>query len=135
MLYKSETRTGVLFNVFAAFAVFISCLGLFGLTTYTAQVRTKEIGIRKTLGASAAVIVRLLTVDFIRLILLAIIIATPIAWYGAYKWLENYAYKIKPGWYLFAGAGLLVVLVSVITISFQSIRSARANPVKALRTE
>lgn len=135
MLYKSEARTGILFNIFAAFAVFISCLGLFGLTTYTAQVRTKEIGIRKTLGASTALIVRLLTFDFIRLVLLAIVIAIPVAWYGADKWLAHYAYKISPAWYLFAGAGILVIGVSFITISFQSIKAARANPVKALRTE
>jgi putative ABC transport system permease protein len=134
-LYKSEQRTGFLYELFAAIAVFISCLGLLGLAAYTAQVRTREIGIRKVLGASVPGIIRLLAGDFIKLVLIAIVIATPVAWYVMNKWLQDFAYKINIGWAVFLSAGIIAILVALFTISFQSIRAAVANPVKSLRTE
>ena len=134
-LYESEQRTSLLYNVFAAIAIFISCLGLFGLAAYTAQVRTKEIGVRKVLGASVSGIIQLLAKDFIKLVVVAIFIATPVAWYVMNKWLQDFAYKINIGWTVFVIAGLLAVLIALITISFQSIKAAIANPVRNLRTE
>lgn len=134
-LYESEQRTGMLYNVFAAIAIFISCLGLFGLAAYTAQVRTREIGVRKVLGASVSGIIQLLAKDFIKLVFISILIATPIAWYVMNKWLQDFAYKINIGWTVFAIAGMLAILIAFITISFQSIKAAIANPVKSLRTE
>jgi len=134
-LYESEQRTGWLFNIFAGIAIFISCLGLFGLAAYTAQVRTKEIGVRKVLGASVPGIIQLLATDFIRLVFIAIIIATPVAWYAMNKWLQDFAYKININWFVFAVAGLIALIIAIVTISFQSIKAALANPVKSLRTE
>ena len=134
-LYQSEQRTGTLFNIFASIAIFISCLGLFGLAAYTAQVRTKEIGVRKVLGASVAGIIELLAKDFIKLVAVAIVIATPVAWYLMNAWLQDFAYKINIGWSVFAVAGLLAIIIALITISFQSIKAAIANPVESLRTE
>jgi putative ABC transport system permease protein len=134
-LYKSEERTGTLFNIFAVIAIFISCLGLLGLAAYTAQVRTREIGVRKVLGASIPGIIRLLAGDFIKLVLIAIIIATPVAWYVMNKWLEEFAYKISLGWAVFLLSGLVAIAIALFTISFQSIKAALANPAKSLRTE
>jgi putative ABC transport system permease protein len=134
-LYKSERRTGTLFNVFAAIAILISCLGLFGLATYTAQVRTREIGVRKVLGASVPNIIRLLAADFIKLVLVAIVIATPVAWWLMDKWLQDFAYKAGIGWQVFALAGLTAIGIALFTISFKAIKTAIANPVKSLRTE
>jgi putative ABC transport system permease protein len=134
-LYTGETRTEMLFNVFAGIAIFISCLGLLGLAAYTAQVRTREIGVRKVLGASVAGIIRLLAVDFILLVIIAIIIAVPISWYAMNKWLQDFAYKINIGWTVFFVAGCIAILIAALTISFQSIKAALANPVKSLRTE
>lgn len=133
--YKSEQRSGLLFNVFAGIAIFISCLGLFGLATYTAQVRTKEIGIRKVLGASVSGIMQLLSKDFLKLVLVAIVIATPVAWLAVNKWLQGFAYRINISWWVFALAGLISILIAWITISLQSFKAAVANPVKNLRTE
>lgn len=134
-LYESEQRTGLLFNIFAGIAIFISCLGLLGLAAYTAQVRTKEIGVRKVLGASVAGIIQLLASDFIKLVFIAIVIATPVAWYVMNKWLQDFAYKINISWVVFLIAGLAAIIIAVLTISFQSIKAAIANPVKSLRTE
>lgn len=134
-LYKSEERTGTLFNLFAVLAIFISCLGLLGLATYTAQIRTKEIGVRKVLGASVSGIIKLLTKDFVVLVLIAIGIATPIAWFAMSRWLQDYAYKINIGWSVFVVAGALSITIAIFTISFQAIKAAIANPVKSLRTE
>ena len=134
-LYESEERTGLLFNIFAAIAVFISCLGLFGLAAYTAQVRTKEIGVRKVLGAGVPAIIELLAKDFVKLVLIAILIATPVAWYLMNTWLEDFAYKININWSVFVIAGGAAILIALITISFQSIKAALANPVKSLRSE
>jgi putative ABC transport system permease protein len=133
--YKTDQRTGTLFNVFAGIAILISCLGLFGLATYTAQVKTKEIGIRKVLGASVAGIVKLLSKDFLKLIIIAIIIATPVAWWAINKWLEGFAYRINISWWVFAVAGMLALLIALVTISFQAIKAALANPVESLRSQ
>jgi len=134
-LYKSDQRTGTLFNVFAGIAILISCLGLFGLATYTAQVKVKEIGIRKVLGASIANITTMLSRDFLTLIMLAILIASPIAWYAMNKWLQDFVYRATIQWWIFAVAGIAAVLIALITISYQSIKAALANPVKSLRSE
>jgi len=134
-LYKSEEKTELLLNIFAAIAIFISCLGLLGLATYTAQVRTREIGVRKVLGANVGGIIRLLAMNFLKLVFISILIAVPVAWYLTDKWLQDFAYKINISWTVFALAGVLAMLIAVLTISFQSIRAALANPVKSLRTE
>ncbi|HEY2582992.1 MAG TPA: ABC transporter permease [Mucilaginibacter sp.] len=134
-IYQSETREGTLFTYFAGIAIFISCLGLLGLATYTAQVRTREIGIRKVLGASVSRIIGLLAVDFIKLVFIAIIIAVPVAWWAMSKWLQDFAYRININWWVFALAGLIAVIIAFITISFQSIKAALTNPVKSLRSE
>jgi putative ABC transport system permease protein len=124
-----------LFNVFAAVAIIISCLGLFGLATYTAQVKTKEIGIRKVLGASIASITNLLAKEFLILVLTAFIVASPIAWLAMNKWLQNYAYRIHISGWIFLITGLIALLIALLTVSFQAIKAAVANPVKSLRTE
>jgi putative ABC transport system permease protein len=134
-LYHSEQRMGKIFIFFAILAIFIACLGLFGLITYAAKQRTKEIGIRKTLGASVLNIVSLLSKDFIMLILVAIIIAVPLSWFGMHKWLQNFAYRINISWWIFLGAGILAIMIALITVSFQAIKAAVANPVEALRSE
>jgi putative ABC transport system permease protein len=133
--YEKEERTSQLIKYFAIIAIMIACLGLFGLATFTAEQRTKEIGIRKVLGASVFGITSLLSKDFIKLILLSILIASPIAWLAMNKWLENFAYKTDVSWWMFAVTGLLAILIALATISFQAIKAAIANPVKSLRTE
>ncbi|MES2063900.1 MAG: ABC transporter permease [Bacteroidota bacterium] len=134
-LYKGEQQQGVLFNYFAGIAIFISCLGLLGLAAYTAQVRTREIGIRKVLGSSISEIIGLLATDFIKLVLIAILIASPVAWYMMNNWLQGFAYKIGISWTVFVSAGIIAMLIAFITISFQAIKAALANPVKSLRSE
>ena len=116
-------------------AILVSCLGLFGLAAYTAERRFREIGIRKVLGASVAGITGLLAKDFIKLVLIAIVIASPLAWWGLHKWLQDFAYRIEIQWWIFVAAGLLAVAVALITISFHSIKAALVNPVKSLKTE
>ncbi len=134
-MYQSEQRTGQLFNFFAGIAILISCLGLFGLVTFTAGQRTKEIGIRKVLGASVAGIVALLSNDFLKLVFIAIVIATPLAWYAMHRWLQDFAYKITIEWWVFALAGVLAVGIAFLTVSFQSIKAALMNPVNALKSD
>jgi putative ABC transport system permease protein len=134
-MYATDRRTGALFNAFACIAIFISCLGLLGLMAYTAQLRTREIGIRKVFGASVTSVTGLLAKDFIRLVLLAIALASPVGWYFMDRWLRNFAYRITISWWIFPVAGLLVLLIAILTIAFQAIRAALANPVKSLRTE
>ncbi|WP_439697751.1 ABC transporter permease [Mucilaginibacter sp. AW1-7] len=134
-LYKTEQRTGSLFNVFSAIAIFISCLGLFGLATYSAQVKTREIGIRKVLGSSVAGIIRLLTTEFIVLIAISILIAVPVAYYAMDKWLQDYAYRITITAWIFLMAGFGATAIALLTISIQSVKAALANPVKSLRSE
>jgi len=134
-LYSSEAVVSKLANLFAFLAIFISCLGLFGLATFTAEQRVKEIGVRKVLGASAFNIVQLLSANFLRPVVLAFIIAFPLAWYAMNKWLEGYAYKISIDWRMFAAAALVTVCIALLTVSFQTLRAAIVNPVKSLRTE
>lgn len=134
-LYVSEEKTGQIFMVFAIAAIIIACLGLFGLVTFMANQRTKEIGIRKIVGASAPGLVLLLSKDFLKLVILAIIIASPLAWWGMHKWLENFAYRINIAWWIFLLAGMLAVLIALATVSVKAVRAAMANPVESLRTE
>ncbi|MBD0294771.1 MAG: ABC transporter permease, partial [Flavisolibacter sp.] len=134
-LYKTEQRTRLLFNVFAVVAILISCLGLLGLATYTAQVRTKEIGIRKVLGATVVNIIHLLAKDFILLVVIAIVVASPITWWAMNDWLQDFTYRIKIEWWMFLLAAVLVTMIALLTISFQAVRAALTNPVKNLRTE
>lgn len=133
--YKSDQRSALLFNVFACIAIFISCLGLFGLSTYTAQTKKKEIGIRKVLGADVSHIVALISADFLKLVGIAILLAIPIAWYAMRHWLQDFAYKTSLEWWMFALAGIIAVMIAFATISFQAIKAAIANPAKSLRTE
>lgn len=134
-LYRSEMRVGRLFNVFSIIAIIISCLGLLGLAAYTAQVRTREIGVRKVLGASVPGIVRLLATDFIRLVLIAILLAIPVAWFAMDRWLQDFAYRTSLSAGTFILAGVLAIGIALLTISIQSIRAALANPVRSLRSE
>ncbi len=121
--------------VFASLAIVIACLGLFGLAAFTIEQRTKEIGIRKVLGASVAGIASLLTREFLKLVLIALVVASPLAWWVMNNWLQDFAYRINIGWWMFLLAGLGAVLIAMITVSFQAIKAAVANPVKSLRTE
>lgn len=135
LLYRTEQRTGELFNYFAFIAIFISCLGLFGLVMFTTEQRTKEIGVRKVLGASISSVVSLISIDFIKLILIANIIAIPASWYMMNKWLEGFAYHVDLHWLTFAVAAASSIVIAWMTMAYQSIRAAATNPVKALRTE
>jgi putative ABC transport system permease protein len=134
-LYQSETRLGKIMKVFTGIGILLACFGLFGLSSYTMQQRVKEVGIRKVLGASVSGITALLAKDFIGLIALSFIVAFPVAWWAAHEWLRNYAYRIDINWPVFLVTALLVLLIALITISFQSIKAAIANPVKSLRAE
>jgi putative ABC transport system permease protein len=116
-------------------AIFIACMGLFGLATYTAEQRIKEIGVRKVLGASVTGITVLLSKDFIKLVIISIIIAAPVAYFLMNKWLQEFAYRITIDWWVFAAAGITALLIALLTVSFQAIKAAVANPVKSLRTE
>ena len=133
--YKAEHTVSKLSRYFAFLAIFISCLGLFGLVTFTAEQKTKEIGIRKVLGASVSGIVGMLSKDFLKLVLIATVIAFPVAWWMMHKWLLDFEYRIDIGWWVFVVAGITALLIALLTISFQSIKAAIANPVKSLRTE
>jgi len=133
--FDDERRSGTLAALFAGLTIFISCLGLFGLATYTAQNRIKEIGVRKVLGASVFNIFNLLSVDFIKLVSVAFVIASPIGWYVMHRWLQGFAYTTTISWQVFAWAGGASLLVVLLTISYQAIKAAMANPVKSLRTE
>ncbi|MFD2872493.1 ABC transporter permease [Mucilaginibacter ximonensis] len=134
-LYRTEQSTNALFSIFACIAIFISCLGLFGLATYTAQIKVKEIGIRKVLGASVLNITTMLSKEFLLLVVISLIIAGPIAWYAMNKWLQGYAYQVNLSWTIIPLAGFAALLIALITISFQAIKAALANPVKSLRSE
>jgi putative ABC transport system permease protein len=133
--YVSEKQYSQLFTTASFWAIFIACMGLFGLATFTVESRTKEIGIRKVLGASVASITTLLSKDFLKLVLIAIIIASPIAYYFMDKWLADFAYKINIDWWIFALAGFLAVLIAFLTVGYQSVKAALMNPVKSLKTE
>ena len=133
--FATETLIGKLAGVFSVLAIFISCLGLFGLAAYTAERRTKEIGIRKVLGASVQGLAGLLSKEFVQLVALSCIIAFPIAWLAMRSWLQDYQYRATIQWWVFAGAGITAFAIVLITVSFQAIKAAIANPVKSLRTE
>ena len=134
-LYQSDKRMGSVFGLFTMLSIFVACLGLFGLAIYTAERRTKEIGIRKILGASVHGVVGLLSKDFLKLVFIAAIIAFPLAWWAMNKWLEDFVYRINISWEVFVVAGIAVLLIALITVSFKAIKAAIANPVKSLRTE
>ena len=134
-LYQSDKQVSVVMSILAGLAIFIACLGLFGLATFTAQRRTKEIGIRKVVGASVFQITALLSKDFLKLVLVSFIIAVPVAWIGMSKWLEDFAYRINISVWVFVVAGICAIAIALLTISFQSIKAALANPVKSLRSE
>jgi len=134
-MYEDVRRSGDLFSSFAILAIIISCLGLFGLTVYMAEQRTKEMGIRKVLGASITSLVQLLSKDFIRLVLISIVVATPIAWYIMHNWLESFAYRIDISWWVFILAGGITLVIALLTMSFHSIKTAHLNPIQALKTE
>ena len=134
-LYKSEGRLYTLFKVFSGLAMLISCFGLWGLVNFSAQRRTKEIGIRKVLGASVAGIVSLLTREFILMVAIAFAIATPLAWWGIQKWLQDFAYRVEIDWKPFVLAAVTAVLIAFITVGFQAVKAAFANPVRSLRSE
>ena len=133
--YKAEFKLQQLFTCFSLLIVFLACLGLFGLVSFTAEQRVKEIGIRKVLGAGVGDIVGLISKDYLWLVSISILIATPIAWYAMSKWLQDFAYRIDIQWWVFALAGGLAVIIAFVTISFQSVKAAFANPVKSLRSE
>ena len=134
-LYRAEQRLGRLFGALAFFAIVVACLGLFGLAAFTAEQRTKEIGIRKVFGASVAGLVALLSKDFLRLVLIAFVVAVPVAYLAMNRWLEDFAYRTDLGIGIFALAGGLALGIALLTVSYQAIRAALADPVKALRYE
>jgi len=133
--FENEQRQGTLAALFAGLTIFISCLGLFGLATYMAENRIKEIGVRKVLGASVTGITALLSKDFIRLVIISFLFAAPLSYWAMHNWLQDYTYRITIQWWVFAVACLLSVAIAVLTVSFQAMKAARANPVKSLRTE
>ncbi len=132
-LYKSDQRFQQVWNVFAGLAIFVACLGLFGLTALSTTQRTKEIAVRKVLGASAGTVVGLISKDFIRLVLVSIIVAWPVSWYAMNKWLQNFAFRIEIGWWVFVLTGGLALVIALLTVSTQAVRAALANPVESLR--
>jgi putative ABC transport system permease protein len=134
-LYRSEQRMGQIFITFTSLAIIIACLGLFGLAAYAAEQRTKEIGIRKVLGASVSAIVGMLSKDFILLVFISIAIATPLAWWAMHNWLQGFAYRQNIQWWVVALAGVGAIVIAFITISFQSVKAALTNPVKSLKSE
>ena len=134
-MYRQERRVGTIALAFALLAIVIACLGLFGLATYIAEQRTKEIGIRKVLGASVGNIIKMLSKDFVKLVVVAFVIAAPIAWWFMSEWLQDFAFRVNLSWSVFAITGLLALIVALVTLSFQAIRAATANPVKSLRAE
>ncbi|MGI8600377.1 MAG: ABC transporter permease [Chitinophagaceae bacterium] len=134
-MYRAEQRVGKISLIFSVIAIFIGCLGLFGLAAFIAEQRTKEIGIRKVLGASVNGIVHLLSKDFLKLVLIAFVIAAPFAWWAMHKWLEDFAFRIDISWWIFLVAGLIALFIALFTVSFQAVKAAISNPVKNLRTE
>jgi putative ABC transport system permease protein len=133
--YKDETRLSLFYQVFASIAIFLSCLGLYGLASFMAAQRIKEVGIRKVLGATAANIIYLFSKEFVVLIAIAFAISAPIAWYFVHQWAQQYVYRIPISGWVFGGGGSLALLIALMTVSFQAVRAAVANPVKSLRSE
>ena len=134
-LYRSEQRLGKVFGIFAFLAIMVACMGLFGLTAFTADQRTKEIGIRKVLGASLSNIITLISREFVRLVLVADIVSLPISYYFMHRWLKNFVYRIDIGMWMFVFASVIALLIALFTVSAQAIRAALANPVDSLRYE
>lgn len=134
-LYRSDQKLGTVFGIFTCLSILVACLGLLGLSIYTAERRFKEIGIRKVLGATISGIVTMLSKEFLRLVIIGAVIAFPLAWWAMNKWLQDFAFRIDMEWWMFTGAGILALLIALITVSFQAIKSAISNPVKSLRTE
>lgn len=134
-LYAAEQRTGQIFSAFAIVAILIACLGLFGLATFITQQRVKEIGIRKIFGASVPDLILLVSREFLKLVIIAFLLAIPLAWWAMHNWLQDYQYRIALSWWMFLVAGLSVMIIAMLTVSFQSVKAAFANPVKSLRTE
>ena len=133
--YAAEQKTGRILNIFAVLTILVACMGLFGLATYTAEQRSKEIGIRKVLGANVTQVTGMLSKEFIKLVLIACIIAFPLSYWAMYKWLQDFAYRINISWWVFVLAGAAALFIAFFTISFQAIKASIANPVKSLRTE
>jgi putative ABC transport system permease protein len=133
--YSAEEKTGTILNIFSVLTIFVACLGLFGLATYAAEQRTKEIGIRKVLGASVTQVTQMLSKEFLKLVLVASLIAFPAAWWAMNKWLQSFAYRITVSWWVFIVAAAVALLIALITVSFQAIKAATANPVISLRSE
>lgn len=134
-LYKADQKASILARLFAGMAIIISCLGLFGLAAFTAQRRTKEIGIRKVLGAGLTGIIHLLSKEFVLLVAIAFVLASPVAWFGMKSWLQDFAYRAELSWWIFALAGILSIMIALLTVCFHAIRAALSNPVKSLRTD
>jgi putative ABC transport system permease protein len=134
-LYEAEERQSSIFTIFSCIAIFIACLGLFGLSAFTISQRVKEIGVRKVLGASTGNIVKLISTDFLILVIIAAVIAFPVAWFVMNHWLQSFAYRINIGWAVFVLSAIIALLIAFATISFQAIKAAVANPVKSLRSE
>jgi putative ABC transport system permease protein len=134
-IYRAEQRTGKISLSFSLLAIFIACLGLFGLTAYAAEQRTKEIGIRKVLGATLTNIIGLLSADFLKLVMVAALITFPFAWWAMHNWLQDFAYRIGISWTVFALAAVLAGGIALLTVSFQAFKAALANPVRSLRSE
>src|SRR5436190_1878112 len=133
--YENDRLFSKAFGIFAALAIFVACLGLFGLAMFSTVQRTKEIGVRKVLGASVPNILFLVSKDFVKLVLIASLIAFPVAWWVMNKWLQDFTYRISINWWIFLLAGAAAMVVALVTVSFQAIKAAIANPVKSLRTE
>jgi putative ABC transport system permease protein len=133
--FAAENSIGSLGAVFAGLAIFISCLGLFGLASFVAEQRTREVGIRKVLGAGVINLWALLSKDFLRLVILSMLISIPLVYLGMHRWLLNYPYRAPLSWWIFASAGAGILLITLFTVSFQSLKAALTNPVKSLRTE
>ena len=133
--YQAEQKVGRILSIFYGLTIFVACLGLFGLATFTAEQRTKEIGIRKVLGASLTNIVALLSRDFLKLVLIANVLAWPLAWWAMHKWLQDFEYRTSIGWWVFGIAGISALFIALLTVSYQAIKAAIANPVKSLRSE
>ena len=133
--YTAEQKTGTILNIFAVLTILVACLGLFGLATFTAEQRTREIGIRKVLGATVVQVTNMLSKEFIKLVAIACLLSFPLAWWAMHKWLQDFAYKINISWWVIGVAGLTAIIIALITVSFQAIKAAIANPVESLRTE
>ena len=133
--YATEQKTGTILNLFSMLTIFVACLGLFGLVTYTAEQRRKEIGVRKVLGASVTQVTQMLSKDFLKLVCIACVIAFPLSYWAMSKWLQSFAYRVSISWWVFVAAALAAIIIALLTVSFQAIKAALANPVKSLRTE